>query len=66
MKPIRSLLNEAETKMELWVEIAEDPQALTDRGKTKEQALHLASFFEGRFDGLCDALPLVVEMKKRG
>ena len=54
-KTIQSLINEAELKMELWRKIAIDPQALKDRDKTKEEAVVLANFFEGRFDGLCDA-----------
>ena len=54
-RTIQGLINEAELKMEMWREIALDPQALKDRDKTREEAVVLANFFEGRFDGLCDA-----------
>ncbi len=57
-KTMQSLIHEAESKWQLWLEVAEDPQALEDRNKTKEEAVVLANFFEGRFDGLCDARDL--------
>ena len=55
MKTINSLLQEAGTKGDFWRETAEDKIALKDRGKTKEQALYLANYFEGKFDGLVEA-----------
>lgn len=45
----------AETKMDMWRDIADDPDALSDRNKTKEEAVILANYFEGQFDALCDA-----------
>lgn len=56
MKTIHGLMNEAELKRQFWLEVADDPQALLDRNKTKAEAENLASYFEGRYDGLCDAL----------
>ena len=56
MKTLQSLISEAEQKSDMWKQIADDPQALTDREKTREEALMLANYFEGRADGLCDAL----------
>lgn len=61
-KTIQDLIHEAELKMELWRKIVIDPRALKDRGKTKEEAVVLANFFEGRFDGLCDARNLSKEL----
>ena len=61
-KTIQSLMDEAEAKWGMWRDIAEDPQALDDRGKTREDAINLANYFEGRFDALCDARDLL----KRG
>jgi hypothetical protein len=61
MKTIKSLIEEADRKWDMWLEIADDPQALTDRNKTREEAICLANFFEGRFDGLCDARDLGVK-----
>ena len=55
MKTLQSLITEAVTKWDMWLEIADDPQALIDREKTRNEALMLANFFEGRFNALCDA-----------
>ena len=62
-KTVMSLIQEAEAKWDMWRDIACDSQALSDRNKTREQAIILASFFEGRFDGLCDALNLNANKK---
>ena len=61
MKTIKSLRDEADLKWDLWRDIADDNQALLDRGKTREEALMLANYFEGRWDALCDALNLEVK-----
>ena len=58
MKTLESLIHEAELKWNMWSEIAESKADLEDRNKTKEEAIVLANFFEGRFDGLFDALRL--------
>ena len=58
MKTLHSLINEAEIKRQFWLDVANDPQALKDRNKTKEDADVLANYFEGKYDGLCDALRL--------
>lgn len=58
-KTLESLINEAEEKRSLWAEIAEDEQALKDRNKTKEEAIRLIEFFEGRLDGLLEARDVV-------
>lgn len=55
MKTIDSMINEAQSKLDLWLEIENDEQALIDRCKTKEQALCLANYFEGVLDGLNEA-----------
>ena len=60
-KSIKSLIHEAETKWSMWIEISESEEFLTDRGKTKQEALMLANFFEGKFDGLCLARDLSIE-----
>jgi len=58
-KTIKSLLHEAELKWDMWREISDDPQALEDRMITREDAIILANYFEGRFDALCDARGLI-------
>ena len=58
MKTLHSLINDAEIKKQFWLDVANDPQALKDRNKTKEDADVLANYFEGKYDGLCEALRL--------
>lgn len=53
-KTIESMILNAEAKMELWHEISNNQQALEDKGKTKEEAVVLANYFEGQFDALCE------------
>jgi len=59
MKTLHSLISEAELKRQFWAETAEDPEALSDRGVSKEHARRLESYFEGRYDGLCDAMRML-------
>lgn len=56
MKTLQSLIFEADLKFNLWREISNDPEALEERGKTKEEAECLASYFEGKVDLLQDLL----------
>lgn len=55
-KTIKSLIYEAEAKQQMWLEFSEDETALKDRNKTREEALRLADYFEGKVDGLTEAL----------
>ena len=57
-KTIKSLISEADQKLDMWKEISEDPAALVDRHKTKADALMLVNYFEGRYGALCDAMLL--------
>jgi len=59
MKTLKSLRDEAERKMVLWNRIADDKEALQDRNKTREDALMLVNYFEGKFDAYCDAIGMV-------
>jgi hypothetical protein len=54
MKTLMSLIHEADIKYELWLDISIDQQALKDRDKTKNDALMLVNYFEGRRDALRD------------
>ncbi len=63
MKTIQSMIFSAETSCDMWLAVAYDEVALKDRDKTKEQALMLASYFEGKFDGLLDARDLMNKTK---
>ena len=56
MKTIQSEIDDAKTKWYMWIDIANDIEALNDRGKTEEQAMCLSNYFEGKYDGLHRAL----------
>lgn len=58
MKTLESLLHEANVKRDLWHSIAHDKRALADRGKTKDEALAVLNYFEGRSDALSDCIAL--------
>jgi len=60
-KSLTSLISEASQKWRMWQNTAMDTIALRNRNKTKEEAIILASYFEGRFDALCDARSLSKE-----
>ena len=47
---IKVFLEGAEARQKMWEEIASDPQAIKDRNITRESALRLANYFEGRAD----------------
>ena len=59
MKTIRSLIEECETRTNYWRDVAHDKQSLVDLDKTREQALCLQNYFEGKYDGLVDAKRLL-------
>ncbi len=59
MKTLHSMINDAEIKRQFWLDVAGDPQALKDRNKTEYDCYILANYFEGKYDGLCDALRLI-------
>jgi len=56
MKTIKSLRNEAEIKMQMWADITNDKQALSDRNKTEKEALMLVNYFEGKVDAFNESL----------
>ena len=58
MKTLSSLINDVEIQRVFWLDISNDEDALRVRGKTKEELLLLVKYFEGKYDGLCDALRL--------
>lgn len=54
-KTLASLKSEYAEKLYMWTQIADDPQALEDRNKTQKEALIIASYFEGKYDGVVEA-----------
>lgn len=61
MKTITSLIAEAETKKLMWDEIANDPVALVDRNKSREEALSRMNYFEGMVDGYVEARRILTQ-----
>jgi hypothetical protein len=56
MNVIKSMIYEAETKKNQWAKKAQDPEALAAAKKTQAEALHLASYFEGKYDALLEVI----------
>ena len=59
MKTVLSLKHEANNNMDLWQSIMDDEEALEDRRKTREQAIRLFEYYQGRFDAFCEALTVL-------
>ncbi len=59
-KTLAELIGEASGNWSLWQQRADDPVALIKLDKTQEEAMRLSDYFEGRFDGLCDARGLTI------
>ena len=60
MKDMRSMVFDAQTKCDMWKEISEDSVVLKDRGKTKEQALYLTGYYEGKLDALIEVMGCII------
>ena len=58
MKALRDMINDAEISRKFWEDAANDPEALRALDKSRDRALMLENYFEGKYDGLCDALRL--------
>lgn len=56
MNVIKAMIYEAETKKNQWAKKAGDPEALVAAKKTREEALALASYFEGKYDALLEVI----------
>jgi hypothetical protein len=56
MNIIKAMIYEAETKKNQWIKKADDPEALTLLNKTREDAINLAAYFEGKYDALLSVI----------
>lgn len=63
-KTISSLIFDAETKMDMWLDISNDNVALSDRNKTRQEALLLANYFEGKLDAFYETKNLLNKSDK--
>ena len=59
---IEKLIEDANAKQQFWFEASNNPTALEITSKTRKEALILANYFEGKYDGLCDALRICTPM----
>lgn len=56
MNVIKSMIYEAETKKDQWLKKADDKEALAAAGKTRDEALALSNYFEGKYDAYLDVI----------
>lgn len=56
MNTIKSLIYAAETKKKSWEKTINDPVALEKTGKTRDEAIALINYFEGKYDAYLDVL----------
>ena len=59
---IEKLIEEAAAKQNFWFKASSNSVALEVTSKTRKEALILANYFEGKYDGLCDALRISTPM----
>ena len=52
---VLTLINKAEEQYNMWISISQHESLLLTANKTQVEALCLASYFEGKRDGLIDA-----------
>ncbi len=57
-KTIQSMIHDAQTRLDMWASRINDKEALTDLNRTREEVVALANYFEGKRDGLVDAMRL--------
>ncbi len=55
------MIYDAEVRVNMWKDVAEDEVALKDRNMTHEEAMCLVSYFEGKFHGLVAARNLLAQ-----
>lgn len=56
MNVIKAMIYEAETKKNQWAKKVDDAEALAASKKTREEALALVSYFEGKYDALLEVI----------
>ena len=51
-KTIESRIEEAYNNLEKWLKLINNSEALNNLNKTREEAIALANYYEGLYDGL--------------
>ena len=64
MNELCKMIKDAEQRRDFWSNAHNNPVALEATDTTKEQASNTANYFEGKYDGLCEALRIVMEASK--
>ena len=64
MNELCKMIKDAEQRRDFWSNAHNNPVALEATDTTKEQASNTANYFEGKYDGLCEALRIVMESLK--
>ena len=65
MKNLEQLIAEAEKFLIHWKRTSNDANALRLMNKTRQEAMLFAEYFEGRYDGLVDAINIKQHEKLR-
>jgi hypothetical protein len=61
VKSLSGMIEDAEIRRDFWSKAQFNPVALEATNTTKEQASCTANYFEGKYDGLCEALRINIE-----
>jgi hypothetical protein len=61
MNELCKMIKDAEQRRLFWSNAHNNPVALEATDTTKEQASNTANYFEGKYDGLCEALRINME-----
>jgi hypothetical protein len=64
MNELCKMIKDAEQRHEFWSKAQFNTVALEATNTKKEQASNTANYFEGKYDGLCEALRIVMESSK--
>jgi hypothetical protein len=64
MHEICKMIKDAEQRRLFWSNAHNNPVALEATDTTKQQASNTANYFEGKYDGLCEALRINTEASK--
>jgi hypothetical protein len=64
MNELCKMIKDAEQRYMFWSDAQHNPVALEATNTTKEQARITAHYFDGKHDGLCKALRVVMESSK--
>ena len=59
MKTIDSMVHDSAIRQQYWLDAANSNNDLADLCKTRDEALNLASYYEGKYDAFIQARNLI-------